>query len=71
MFDKFAEDHRVATGDISEMSMELMTAPLRDAEKERLDNIKKELDQERQKFTDAAIKLGKERAELEVCLLSG
>ncbi|KAF5373288.1 hypothetical protein D9615_007377 [Tricholomella constricta] len=65
MFDKFAEDHRFVTMEIGEMSVELMSAPLRDAEKDRLDNIKRELDQERQKFTEAAIKLGKERAELE------
>ncbi|KAG5644872.1 hypothetical protein DXG03_007513 [Asterophora parasitica] len=65
MFDKFATNHQVMAGDVSEMSMELMSAPLRDAEKDRLDNIKRELDQERQKFTEAAIKLGKERAELE------
>ncbi|KAF8075153.1 Afadin and alpha-actinin-binding-domain-containing protein [Lyophyllum atratum] len=70
MFDKFAKDHRIVTGEIGEMSMELMSAPSRDAEKERLDDIKKQLDQERQKFTDAAIKLGKERAELEVSLPS-
>ncbi|KAG5653603.1 hypothetical protein H0H81_011975 [Sphagnurus paluster] len=65
MFDKFAADHRVATRDIGELSMELMSAPLRDSEKERLDDIKKDLDLERQKFTEAAIKLGKERADLE------
>ncbi|KAG6902559.1 hypothetical protein C0995_014948 [Termitomyces sp. Mi166 len=68
MFDKFVEDHRVVTGEIGEMSVELMTVPLRDAERERLDEIKKELDHERQKFTEAAIQLGKERAEIQVCL---
>jgi hypothetical protein len=31
-----------------------------------LDLIKRDLDLERQKFTEATIKLGKERAELEV-----
>ncbi|KAG6841245.1 hypothetical protein C0991_000529 [Blastosporella zonata] len=65
MFDKFAEDHRVVTGDIGEMSVELMSAPLRDAERDRLVEIKKELDRERQKFTEAAIELGKERAEIQ------
>ncbi|RDB15346.1 Afadin- and alpha-actinin-binding protein B [Hypsizygus marmoreus] len=65
MFDKFAEDHRIATGNIGEMSIELMSVPLRDVEKERLDKIKRELEEERQKFTAAAIKLGKERAEIE------
>lgn len=71
MFDKFADDHRIVTDEIGEMSMELMSAPLRDTEKERLDNIKRELDQERQKFTEAAIKLGRERAEIEVIFSPG
>lgn len=66
MFDKFAEDHRVVTHDIGEISVELMTAPIRDEEKERIDIIKRDLDCERQNFTEAAIKLGKERAALEV-----
>lgn len=66
IFDKFAEDHRIATGEIGEMSIELMSAPLKDEEKERLDILRKELDLERQKFTDAAIKFGKEKATLEV-----
>jgi hypothetical protein len=66
MFDKFAKDHRIASGDIGDMSVELMTVPERDKEKERLDLIKRDLDLERQKFTEATIKLGKERAELEV-----
>ncbi|KAG6908897.1 hypothetical protein DXG01_002875 [Tephrocybe rancida] len=65
MFDKFAEDHRVVTGDIGEISVELMSAPLRDAERDRLDEIKKELDHERQKFTDAAIELGKQRVDIQ------
>ena len=66
MFDKFAEDHRIATGEIGEMSIELMSAPMKDEEKEKLDILRKELDLERQKFTDAAIKFGKEKAALEV-----
>ncbi|KAF8159368.1 Afadin and alpha-actinin-binding-domain-containing protein [Crassisporium funariophilum] len=65
MFDKFAEDHRVATGEIGDMSVELLSGPLRDEEKDRLDNLRRELDMERQKFTDAAIKFGKEKAALE------
>jgi len=66
MFDKFAEDHRITTGEIGEMSIELMSAPLKDEERERLDILRKELDLERQRFTDAAIKFGKEKAALEV-----
>ncbi|KAG6814465.1 hypothetical protein H0H87_008560, partial [Tephrocybe sp. NHM501043] len=65
MFDKFAEDHRIATSNIGEISMELISAPLRDMEKERLDEIKRGLNQERQKFTEAAIEMGKERAEIQ------
>jgi hypothetical protein len=66
MFDKFAEDHRLATNDIGDMSVELMSVPLRDQEKDRLDKIRLELDLERQKFTEAAIKLGREKAMMEV-----
>lgn len=66
MFDRFVEGHQITTYDVDEMSVELMTAPLRDEEKERIEVIKRNLDLERQRFTDAAIKLGKERAELEV-----
>lgn len=65
MFDKFAEDHRIATGEIGDMSVELMTAPLKDEAMERLDILRRELDEERQKFTDAAIHFGKEKAALE------
>ena len=43
-----------------------MTAPARDEEKQRLDARFTELEQERRKFTDAAVRLGKEKAALEV-----
>ncbi|KAJ3506379.1 hypothetical protein NLJ89_g6903 [Agrocybe chaxingu] len=65
MFDKFAEDHRIATGEIGEMSVELLSAPLRDEERERLIVLRRELDAERLKFTEAAVKFGKEKASLE------
>ncbi|KAH9479231.1 hypothetical protein JR316_0007819 [Psilocybe cubensis] len=65
MFDKFAQDHRVVSGEIGEMSIELMSAPLQDEAKERLDALRKELDEERRRFTDAAVKFGKEKAALE------
>ncbi|KAF8972768.1 Afadin and alpha-actinin-binding-domain-containing protein [Flammula alnicola] len=65
MFDKFAEDHRIATGEIGEMSVELISAPLRDEGQERLDKLRKELDMDRRKFTDATIRFGKEKADLE------
>lgn len=43
-----------------------MTVPARDAEQDRLNKLKAELDEERRSFTDAAIQLGKERAAVEV-----
>ena len=39
----------------------------RDEEQHRLDERFKELEEERRKFTDAAVRLGKEKAALEVC----
>ncbi|KAF9530341.1 Afadin and alpha-actinin-binding-domain-containing protein [Crepidotus variabilis] len=62
MFDRFAEEQHIKTGEIGEQSMELMSAPLQDDEKIRLDKLRQELDQERQKFTQAAINFGKEKA---------
>jgi len=47
-------------------SVDLMTQPERDFAAERLERMKTELDEERRKFTDAAVKLGKEKAALEV-----
>ncbi|KAJ7931686.1 Afadin and alpha-actinin-binding-domain-containing protein [Mycena leptocephala] len=64
VFDEFAEDRRVNNG-IGDASVELMIAPVRDAEKERLDKIKTQLEQERKNFTAAALKLGQEKAALE------
>ncbi|KAG2363148.1 Afadin and alpha-actinin-binding-domain-containing protein [Suillus spraguei] len=46
-------------------SVELMTQPERDLAAERLERMKTELDEERRKFTDAAVKLGREKAALE------
>ncbi len=48
------------------MSVDLITAPARDEEKQRLDARFTELEQERRKFTEAAVRLGKEKAALEV-----
>ena len=48
------------------MSVDLITAPARDEERQRLDARFKELEDERQKFTEAAIRLGKEKAAIEV-----
>lgn len=41
-----------------------------DAERHRLDRIKKELEDEREKFTRAAVKLGKEKSTFEVGLVN-
>lgn len=70
MFDKFTEDHRITSGGIGEMSVELMSVPLQDDAKARLDKMRLELDQERKKFTEATIKLGREKATLEVHYIS-
>lgn len=53
------------------MSIELVSAPLRDEEKERLDSLRRELDSERQRFTETAIKFGRDKADLEVNLSFG
>ena len=66
LFDRFAEDERLRQGEIAEMSVDLMTAPERDEERQRLDARFKELDEERKKFTEAAVRLGREKAALEV-----
>ncbi|KAJ7491933.1 Afadin and alpha-actinin-binding-domain-containing protein [Mycena latifolia] len=65
VFDQFAGDRRVVDDDIGDASVELMIAPVRDAEKERLEKIKLQLDLERKNFTEAALKLGQEKAALE------
>ncbi|KAJ6514929.1 Afadin and alpha-actinin-binding-domain-containing protein, partial [Mycena vitilis] len=65
MFDQFAGDRRIADNDVGDASVELMIAPMRDAEKERLENIKTQLKLERKNFTEAALKLGQEKAALE------
>jgi hypothetical protein len=43
-----------------------MTQPERDLATERLQRMKTELEEERRKFTDAAVKLGHEKSALEV-----
>ncbi|KAF5351296.1 hypothetical protein D9758_008007 [Tetrapyrgos nigripes] len=73
MFDRFAADHRLAMGrskqrsgvNGDELSVDLITAPARDEERERLEMQKRELEEERVEFTEATIRLGKERAALE------
>ncbi|KAH9832560.1 uncharacterized protein C8Q71DRAFT_258970 [Rhodofomes roseus] len=65
LFDRFADDERLLQGEAGEMSVDLMTAPARDEERQRLDARFKELDGERKKFTEAAVRLGREKAALE------
>ena len=48
------------------MSVDLMITPIKDEEKNRIEATKKELDEERRKFTEAAVRLGREKAALEV-----
>lgn len=66
LFDRYAEDERLKQGTVSEMSVDLMTAPARDEERQCLDERFRELDEERKKFTEAAVRLGREKAALEV-----
>ncbi|KAI0675899.1 Afadin and alpha-actinin-binding-domain-containing protein [Trametes maxima] len=65
LFDRFAEEQAEVAGRTMDISMDLMTAPARDEERQRLDIRFKELEEERQKFTEAAVRLGKEKAALE------
>ncbi|PCH36393.1 hypothetical protein WOLCODRAFT_140389 [Wolfiporia cocos MD-104 SS10] len=64
LFDRYAEDERLAQ-QMAEPSVELITIPQRDEERERLDARFKELEEERIKFTEAAVRLGREKAALE------
>lgn len=48
---------------------DLLITSEHDAERDRLDRIKKELEDEREKFTRAAVKLGKEKSSFEVKLI--
>lgn len=66
LFDRFVEEQAHPTTHTSDMSMDLITAPARDEERQLLDARFKELEVERQKFTEAAVRLGREKAALEV-----
>ncbi|KAI0791937.1 Afadin and alpha-actinin-binding-domain-containing protein, partial [Abortiporus biennis] len=66
LFDRFSGDKRLLNAEIpSEISVNLITTPSRDEELERLENRARQLEQERAKFTEASVKLGKEKAALE------
>lgn len=67
LFDRYTEDERLrGVNEVGEMSVDLMTAPAQDEERQRLNARFKELEDERQQFTQAAVRLGKEKAALEV-----
>ena len=66
MFEQFAEQQQTSAKVLGDMSMELMAADGRDEEKERLERIRDELELERQKFSEAAVKFKNEKANLEV-----
>lgn len=53
-------------GEVGEISVDLITCTARDEEKQRLEERAKGLEEERRKFTEAAVRLGKEKAALEV-----
>ncbi|KAI0773249.1 Afadin and alpha-actinin-binding-domain-containing protein [Trametes elegans] len=65
LFDRFAEEQAGPSSHMADMSVDLMTAPARDEEKQRLDARFRELEEERRKFTEAAVRLGREKAALE------
>ena len=69
LFDKFAADQRRSKRETDDISVELMTVPQGDEERDRLEKLRAELDLERQRFTQATIKLGKEKAELAVSMI--
>ncbi|CAL1714045.1 unnamed protein product [Somion occarium] len=67
LFDRFSQDPRLLHGhdNPADISVDLMIAPRRDEEQDRLDKRNQDLDEERRKFTEAAVRLGKEKAALE------
>jgi hypothetical protein len=48
------------------MSVELMTVPQHDEQQERLTSMRTQLEEERNRFTEATIQLGHERTAIEV-----
>jgi len=66
LFNNFVVPQQETPPDAAEMSTELMTTSMADAERESLEKIRQELDNEREKFTQAAVQLGRERTALEV-----
>ncbi|PSR73506.1 hypothetical protein PHLCEN_2v10647 [Hermanssonia centrifuga] len=67
LFDRYASDALSShlPPDTDDMSVDLITAPVNDLEQQRLDGRTQDLEDERRRFTEAAVKLGKEKAALE------
>ncbi|PVG00968.1 hypothetical protein CPB86DRAFT_754108 [Serendipita vermifera] len=67
LLDQFVTDARFMAGRryTADLSMELMATPNRDAMIHELDEQRKHLEQEREKITEAALNLGREKAALE------
>ncbi|OCH85887.1 hypothetical protein OBBRIDRAFT_890874 [Obba rivulosa] len=65
LFDRFAADERLLNSQAANTSVDAMTSPEKDEERQRLEARFKELEEERKKFTEAAVRLGKEKAALE------
>lgn len=66
LFDNFAASTVKKAQAEREMSFDLITAPARDEEHIRIEGMKSVLGVERDKFTQAAVKLGEERAAIQV-----
>ena len=61
---------RTQPKDVGDVSVDLMITPIKDEERDRIEATKKELEEERRKFTEAAVRLGREKATLEVRFVS-
>jgi hypothetical protein len=68
LFDRFITEQerlRETAGD-ADLSLNIMIRPEKDAERDLVDALRKQLDAERERFTQAALKLGEDKAKLEV-----
>ncbi|EMD39347.1 hypothetical protein CERSUDRAFT_104554 [Gelatoporia subvermispora B] len=65
LFDRFAADERLLKSHTANSPVGAMTSPEKDEERKRLEARFQELEEERRKFTEAAVRLGKEKAHLE------
>lgn len=68
MFDQFTADERLKGGKIKDTSIDTTSALMREEEQALLESRFRELEAERNRFTDATVKLGKEKAALEVSM---